>query len=62
VTITASAGISLYPDHGENEETLLKSADLALYAAKAAGKSAYFIAESTDRSVAALSPTTGETS
>ena len=62
VTITASAGVSIYPDHGEDEETLLKSADLALYAAKAAGKNAYRIAECTDRTVAALSPTTGETS
>ena len=62
VTITASAGVSIYPDHGEDEETLLKSADLALYAAKAAGKNAYRIAECADRSVAAHSPTTGETS
>jgi diguanylate cyclase (GGDEF)-like protein len=61
VTISASAGVSIYPDHGEDEETLLKSADLALYAAKAAGKNAYRIAESTDRSVAAPSPTRGET-
>jgi diguanylate cyclase (GGDEF)-like protein len=61
VTITASAGVSLYPDHGEDEETLLKSADLALYAAKGAGKNAYCIAESTDCSVAAPSPTRGET-
>lgn len=45
VTITASAGVSLYPDHGGDEETLLKSADLALYAAKAAGKNAYRLAE-----------------
>ena len=45
VTITASAGVSIYPDHGRDEETLLKSADLALYAAKAAGKNAYRIAE-----------------
>jgi diguanylate cyclase (GGDEF)-like protein len=45
VTITASAGVSIYPGHGEDEETLLKSADLALYAAKAAGKNACCIAE-----------------
>ncbi|MFZ2949885.1 MAG: diguanylate cyclase [Desulfuromonadaceae bacterium] len=47
VTITASAGVSIYPDHGEDEETLMKSADLALYAAKAAGKNAWRIAERT---------------
>lgn len=45
VTITASAGVSIYPDHGEDEESLMKSADLALYAAKAAGKNAFRIAE-----------------
>ena len=49
VTITASAGVSIYPDHGEDEETLLKSADLALYAAKAAGKNACCIAERSDQ-------------
>lgn len=45
VTITASAGVSIYPDHGEDEEMLMKSADLALYAAKAAGKNAYRLAK-----------------
>ncbi|MGK2906550.1 MAG: diguanylate cyclase domain-containing protein [Desulfuromonadales bacterium] len=45
VQITTSAGVSLYPDHGEDAETLLKSADLALYGAKHAGKNAYRIAE-----------------
>jgi two-component system, cell cycle response regulator len=45
VMITASAGVSIYPDHGEDEETLMKSADLALYAAKAAGKNAYRLTE-----------------
>lgn len=45
VSITVSAGVSIYPDHGEDAETLLKSADLALYAAKAAGKNVYCIAE-----------------
>ncbi len=48
VSITVSAGVSLYPDHGDEAETLLKSADLALYEAKAAGKNAYRIAERTD--------------
>lgn len=45
VDITTSAGVSIYPENGENAETLLKSADLALYVAKAAGKNAYRIAE-----------------
>ena len=38
VRITGSAGVSVYPVHGEDPETLIKNADLALYQAKAAGK------------------------
>jgi diguanylate cyclase (GGDEF)-like protein len=45
VSITASAGVALYPVHGEDAETLMKSADLALYEAKRAGKSTYRISE-----------------
>jgi two-component system cell cycle response regulator len=48
VTITTSAGVSIYPDHGADADTLMKSADLALYEAKSAGKNAYRIAERTD--------------
>jgi diguanylate cyclase (GGDEF)-like protein len=51
VTITASGGIGLYPVHGEDADTLMKSADLALYAAKRAGKNVYRISERTDLSV-----------
>ena len=36
--VTASAGIALYPDDGENGETLVKNADLAMYEAKNLGK------------------------
>ena len=45
VDITTSAGVSIYPVHGEDIETLLKCADLALYVAKAEGKNTYRIAE-----------------
>ncbi len=38
VSITSSAGVSIYPVHGEDADTLMKSADLALYEAKRAGK------------------------
>ena len=38
VSITASAGVGVYPMHGEDADTLTKSADQALYAAKRAGK------------------------
>jgi len=47
VRITASVGVSIYPLHGEAVETLMKSADLALYEAKRAGKNNYRIAAST---------------
>ena len=43
VRITASAGVGIYPTHGEDEDALMKSADLALYAAKRAGKNDYRI-------------------
>ena len=44
VSITVSAGIGLYPVHGEDADTLMKSADVALYEAKRAGKNGYRIA------------------
>jgi two-component system cell cycle response regulator len=43
VRITISAGIGIYPVHGEDADTLMKSADLALYDAKRAGKNVYRI-------------------
>ena len=39
--INASIGISIYPKDGVDSETLLKHADIAMYAAKAAGKGRY---------------------
>lgn len=44
VSITVSAGVGIYPAHGEAAETLLKSADMALYEAKRTGKNNYCIA------------------
>ena len=44
VTITASAGIGIYPGHGANASELLKSADVALYEAKRTGKNGYRVA------------------
>ncbi len=44
--VTTSLGVALYPQHGANAETLMQSADAALYQAKAAGKNVYRIAES----------------
>jgi diguanylate cyclase (GGDEF)-like protein len=36
--ITASLGVALFPRHGEDPDNLLRAADEALYAAKAAGR------------------------
>jgi diguanylate cyclase (GGDEF)-like protein len=44
VRVTTSVGVSVYPLHGEDADTLMKCADLALYEAKRAGKNAYRIA------------------
>ena len=38
ISITASIGISVYPDDGEATDELLKNADIAMYKAKEAGK------------------------
>ena len=39
--VTASVGISLYPQDGEDEQTLMKNADIAMYHAKQEGKNNY---------------------
>lgn len=51
--VTASVGIAMFPDHGEDEETLLKHADSAMYIAKEAGKNnyQYYNSESTSQSL-----------
>lgn len=41
VFITASAGISVYPADGEDAQTLIKHADIAMYTAKDKGKNQY---------------------
>lgn len=57
--ISASIGIALYPEHGSDEYALLKSADAAMYRAKAKGKSQfdYFVAGTTATAAEAPSAT-----
>jgi diguanylate cyclase (GGDEF)-like protein/PAS domain S-box-containing protein len=39
--VTCSIGIALAPDHAEDDDVLMRHADLALYAAKESGRSTY---------------------
>lgn len=41
VSVTASVGISLYPDHGDSLEVLLQMADVSMYRVKRDGKNNY---------------------
>ena len=41
ISIGCSIGVAIAPEHGEDSETLIRNADLALYAAKADGRGVY---------------------
>lgn len=41
LTVTPSIGVASFPDHGEDAQSLMQRADLAMYAAKAAGRNQY---------------------
>lgn len=41
IEITVSIGISLYPQNGQDVQTLMKQADIAMYIAKGTGKNKY---------------------
>jgi diguanylate cyclase (GGDEF)-like protein len=45
IGVSASIGVSCFPRHGEDPETLLKNADTAMYSAKSLGKSGYQVYE-----------------
>jgi diguanylate cyclase (GGDEF)-like protein/PAS domain S-box-containing protein len=41
LNITSSIGISIFPEHGEDAETLMKNADAAMYASKSSGRNTF---------------------
>ena len=41
ITVQASIGIAVFPEHGRDRHSLLRAADLAMYAAKALGRNRY---------------------
>jgi diguanylate cyclase (GGDEF)-like protein len=41
LNITCSLGISIFPEHGTDTETLIKNADAAMYSAKESGRNAF---------------------
>lgn len=45
ITIHASLGVALYPDHGQDLQSLLRRSDEALYAVKSNGRNGYEIAQ-----------------
>lgn len=43
VTVGASVGVALFPEDGEDADTLLRHADMAMYEAKSLGKNKYYL-------------------
>ncbi|OYZ58661.1 MAG: hypothetical protein B7Y17_05975, partial [Sulfuricurvum sp. 24-42-5] len=45
IFMTASMGVSLYPQHGDDAESLIKASDIAMYGAKLQGKNTHLFFE-----------------
>jgi diguanylate cyclase (GGDEF)-like protein/PAS domain S-box-containing protein len=43
MTVSTSIGIAVYPDHGNSQAELFRSADMAMYQAKNAGRATYHV-------------------
>jgi diguanylate cyclase (GGDEF)-like protein len=41
LSVTCSIGISVFPDHGKDSETLIKNADVAMYESKSKGRNTF---------------------
>jgi diguanylate cyclase (GGDEF)-like protein/PAS domain S-box-containing protein len=56
LTVTCSMGISIFPTHGEDAETLIKNADAAMYASKNLGRNtfSFFSEEMTTQAIERL--------
>ena len=54
LTLTASIGIAVYPDNGEEVGTMLKNAEAAMHSAKMVGTDCYFTPELNIRALAKL--------
>ncbi len=59
--LSASMGVAVFPDHGGTCDTLVRAADLALFAAKQAGRDCVRVAEAVE-SLSEPPPPTGEAS
>ena len=51
IDISCSIGIAVFPDHGDNEMTIMKHADLAMYSAKNQGRDKVIVFETRESSV-----------
>lgn len=52
--IGSSIGISIFPEHGDNADILIKNADLAMYAVKKGGRNSFSVFDEHQHSVASL--------